>query len=71
MSGVRNVHKIIRKVKLDVMIDDVAQPILMLHILHPSLLILLNPSLCLPLPHISLVSRVTLLSHQYHILYNH
>jgi len=29
MSGVRNVHKIIRRVKLDVLIDDVAQPILM------------------------------------------
>jgi len=30
MSGVRNVCKIIRRVKLDVLIDDVAQPILML-----------------------------------------
>ena len=39
MSGVKNVHKIIRRVKLDVLIDDVAQQILMLHILHPSLLI--------------------------------
>src|SRR5882724_1282507 len=35
MSGVRNVQKIIRRVKLDVMIIDVAQPILMLHILLP------------------------------------
>src|SRR5882724_13573096 len=50
MSGVRNVHKIIRRVKLDMLIDDVAQPILMLHILCPSLLIPLSLSLHLPLP---------------------
>src|SRR5882724_10334544 len=46
MSGVKIVHKIIRRVKLDVLINDVAQQILMLHILHPSLLIPPYPSLC-------------------------
>jgi len=53
MSGVKNVRKIIRRVKLDVLIDDVAQQILMLHILCPSLLIPLYPSLRLSLPRIS------------------
>jgi len=64
MSGVKNVCKIIRRVKLDVLIDDVAQPILMLHILRPSLLIPLYPSLRLSLPRISHL----LPSHQYCIL---
>src|SRR5882724_1892657 len=36
MNGVKIVRKIIRRVKLDVLIDDVAQPILMFHILRPS-----------------------------------
>jgi len=52
MSGVKIVCKIIRRVKFDVLIDDVAQQILMLHILRPSLLIPLYPSLHLSLPHI-------------------
>src|SRR5882724_11459622 len=58
MSGVRNVHKIIRRVKLDVLINDVAQPILMLHILHPSLLIPLS----LPYTFLSLASPLYLTS---------
>src|SRR5882724_72516 len=63
MSGVRNIRKIIRRVKLDVLIDDVAQPILMLHILHPSLLIPLFPSLHLLLPCISHLPFQSPISH--------
>jgi len=76
MSGVKIVHKIIRRVKLDVLIYDVAQQILMLHILRPSLLIplypfpptfpLFPPPLRLSLPRIDTSSRLLATSSAHH-----
>jgi len=60
----RNVLKIIRRVRLDVMIDDVVQPTLMLHILLPHY----SFHLALLYACLSLASRISLPSHQYHIL---